>query len=67
MRFYSAGKSYTAWLEDNRLFMDAYHATERDPAFKNEIKNLEVKYIKKHLVELAGEENAERILAENGL
>lgn len=54
------------WLHDNRLFLDAYYAANRDEALKAEIRQLEVKYIRMHLVELVGEDNANRIMSERG-
>ncbi len=65
MRFYKAGeKNLAGWIEDSRLFMDAYHAANRDQGLKNEIKELEARYIRMYLVKLAGEESADRIMAE---
>lgn len=54
------------WLHDNRMFLDAYYAANRDEALKAEVHQLEVKYIRMHLAELVGEKDADRILNERG-
>ena len=67
MHFYKAGgKNLVGWMEDNRLFMDAYYAADRDPDLKTEIAELEQRYIWKHLAEIVGEDNACRIMKERG-
>lgn len=54
------------WIKDNQMFMDAYHAAERDKELKAEVKQLEKKYIRQHLIELVGEDEADRIMTEKG-
>lgn len=54
------------WIRDNNNFMDAYNAANRDPALKAEISQLERKYIRQHLTELVGEDEADRIMFEKG-
>lgn len=54
------------WVEDNKTFMDAYYAASRDPKLREEVSQLEINYIYKHLVELVGAPEAERILKERG-
>lgn len=58
--------SVADWIRDNNNFMEAYKAAGRDPALKAEIMQLEKKYIRQHLVELVGEDDADRIMFEKG-
>ena len=59
-------KALKGWIMDNQVFMDAYHAAARDRTLKAEIERLEIKYIRQHLVDLVGEDEADRIIQERG-
>lgn len=59
-------RSVTDYLKDNRLFIDAWNAAKRDEELKAEIEQLERKYVRQHLVEMVGEDDADRILSERG-
>ena len=59
-------ESAADWIRNNNNFIDAYNAANRDPALKAEIYQLEKKYIRQHLVELVGEDDADRIMSEKG-
>ena len=63
----SKSSNVKQWIHDNELLIDAAHAVNRDETFHAEVKQLEKKYLKKHLAEIAGDEQAERIIAERGL
>lgn len=63
---YKRRKTIDEWIRDNKLFLDAYHAADRDEQLKAEIHELELKYIRQHLAEIAGEDEAERIMTERG-
>lgn len=67
--FATRTKSYrtvSAWVRDNQMFMDAYYAANRDAQLKADIEKLEASYIRKHLSELVGATEAERIMSERG-
>ena len=67
MRFYDhSSESMKKWINENRLFVDAYYAANRDEHLKAEIEILERKYIRKHLIEAVGKEDADRIMSERG-
>lgn len=57
-------RSVADYLKDNRLFVDAWNAAKRDEELKAEIEQLERKYARQHLVEMVGEDEADRILSE---
>ena len=59
-------RSVADYLKDNRLFIDAWNAAKRDEELKAEIEQLERKYVRQHLVEMVGEDEADRILSERG-
>lgn len=59
-------RSVADYLKDNRLFIDAWNAAKRDEELKAEIEQLERKYVRQHLIEMVGEDEADRILSERG-
>lgn len=59
-------KSFAEFLKENQLFIDAWNAAKRDPTLKAECEQLERKYVRQHLVELVGEDDADRIMSERG-
>ena len=59
-------KPLSDWIRDNHLFVDAYYAAYRDERLKVEIEQLELKYIRHHLIDQVGEDEADRIMSERG-
>ena len=60
------GRSIADVLKDNQLFIDAYNAAKRDKELAAETEQLEKKYVRQHLIEMVGEDEADRILSERG-
>lgn len=53
-------------LKDNQLFIDACNAAKRDKELAAETEQLEKRYVRQHLIEMVGEDEADRILSERG-
>ena len=60
-------RSASEWFHDTQLLHEAYSEMRADRLLDAEIDQLEFKYLKKHLIGLVGEDDAERILREHGL
>ena len=67
MRFRRYRQHIVDWMEENKLFINAYNAAVKDPALEAEVHQLEKKYVFRNLAEKVGEEAAERIMAERGM
>ncbi len=59
-------RSVSEWLRDTQILHKAYRDTKEDSRLDAEIRKLEYKYLKTHLIDNVGEDEAERILYEHG-
>lgn len=59
-------RSVNEWIKSAQALHNAYKEMKNDIQLDAEIKRLEYKYLKRHLIDDVGEDDAERILYEHG-
>jgi len=61
-----AYRSVNEWLKDTQTLHSAYREMKNDVELEAEVRRLEFEYMKRHLINNVGDDEAERILYEHG-